>query len=106
GVLLAVERLDCLADLLLLAAAARQGRPRLGRDAERHRAEQVGVAPVVLLGPPVEGMLVALSAFQADAQERHGGLLAPDFGRRALLPAPEQVERLAVRIGRLEALLG
>ena len=50
-------------------------------------------------------MFVALGTLEADAEERGGGLLAPLLVRHSPLLAPEQVERLAVGVLRLLALL-
>ena len=78
----------------------------LRRDAELDRGEDVGVGAVIGLGPAVEGVLVALGALDADAEEGGGGLLAPLFGRHSLLPPPEQVESWLVGVGVRPALVG
>src|SRR5262249_21705281 len=83
-----------------------EGLLRLGGGAEGDRAEDVGVGAVIDLGPAVERVLVALGAFEADAEERGGRLLAPLVNGHALLAAPEQVEGGPVGVHVVEARAG
>ena len=78
----------------------RRGGQALGGEAELNVGEDVGERAVVGLGPAVERVLVALGAFDPDAQERRGRALGQRLDRDVLTadePPPEQVEP---RLGR------
>ena len=79
--------------------------PRLRAGAEGHLVEDVGERPVIDLGPAVGRVLVALGAFEPHAEERGRHLLAPLLQLHRPLAAPEQVERLAILVGVVEAAL-
>src|SRR6202035_3877851 len=67
--------------------------PGLGRRADDHLTEDIGISTVIGLGPAIEGMLVTLSAFQPNAHERGRGLLSPLLDRDIGPAPPEQIER-------------
>src|SRR5205823_2910471 len=84
-------RLGLAGDLPDLAVLLVDNRAGLRRGAEVDRAEDIGVVPVVVLRPAVEGVLVALGALEPDAQEGDRRLFAPLLDRHGLQSSPEQV---------------
>src|SRR5438128_554981 len=78
----------------------------LGRRADRHLAEDVGIGAIVGLGPAVKRMFVALGTFEANAEKGRGGLFAPLLDGDVYAPLPEQVEAWPVGVIGGESLLG
>src|SRR5262249_49850933 len=66
--------------------------------------EEGGEAPEVGLCPAVEGVLVALGAVHADAEEGVADLLRHHLRRPVAALGPEHVERLAVTVAQIPAL--
>ena len=62
--------------------------------------ENVRISAILGLRPAIERMLVALGALDAHAEERGGGAFAPDLDGDGGLPAPVEIERVALGVFR------